>query len=86
MEVEEQQTTVANQGNEVEEVKGQLFSVGPRYKDLTYIGEGKQTTLWICGKLFCDKTNSLMFAIFMIGLVKICKISQKQGYFKKKRA
>lgn len=45
MEVEEQQTTVANQGNEVEEVKGQLFSVGPRYKDLTYIGEGKQTTL-----------------------------------------
>jgi serine/threonine protein kinase len=34
---EEQQTTAASH---VEEVKGQFFSVGPRYKDLTYIGEG----------------------------------------------
>lgn len=38
--VQQQQITQNDIENGVEEVRGQLFSVGPRYVNLSYIGEG----------------------------------------------
>lgn len=36
----DQNTTIDESGTEAVEVKGQLFLVAPRYKDLIHIGEG----------------------------------------------
>lgn len=37
---QQQQITQNDVENGVEEVRGQLFAVGPRYVNLSYIGEG----------------------------------------------
>jgi hypothetical protein len=38
--IAQQQITQNDVENGIEEVRGQLFSVGPRYVNLSYIGEG----------------------------------------------